>query len=90
MYLQKCFNVIIFVFLLCGFSLSQSVYEQQYNNTITIVKYKDEGSYYYDKSNGNISIGYEEGSWSYSKETYRTVLEFDISEIESDARIDHA
>lgn len=94
MHLPKTYIVnILLVFILFGISQAQSVYEERFTNQVTIVKYKYKNYYYYDKINGVISIGYVDGSLGnsdFSKEVYRTVLEFNISQIEDNARIDNA
>ncbi len=82
-------SIMLTILFFIDLSYSQSVYEQPYNNIVTIVKYKDGNNYYYGKDPSNtVSIGYEDGSLNYSNEVYRTVVEFDLSEIEYDSRID--
>lgn len=90
MYLQKICPVIVFLFFFIAYSTSQSVYEQSYSNKVTVVKYKYNNDYYFEKNLGTIDVGYLDGSLNESKETYRTVLEFDLNWIDVNARIDNA
>jgi len=70
---------------------SQAVYEHESNKIVTVVKYQVGNNFNYSENHYNkISIGKDDGSYGYSSEVYRTVVEFDLSDIPDGSRIDEA